>query len=30
MALNTTNFSHEEKVLLVELGREFPEVENKG
>ena len=26
----TTNFSEEEKLLLAELGREFPEVENKG
>lgn len=26
----TTNFSEEEKLLLAELGREFPEVESKG
>jgi len=26
----TTNFSEEEKLLLAELGRELPEVENKG
>ena len=26
----TINFSEEEKVLLAKLGREFPDVENKG
>jgi len=26
----TTNFSEEEKLLLAELGREFPEVDSKG
>ena len=26
----TTNFSEEEKNLLAELGREFPEVDSKG
>ena len=26
----TTNFSEEEKLLLAELGKEFPEVESKG
>ena len=25
----TTNFSEEEKLLLAELGREFPDVKNK-
>ena len=26
----TTNFSEQEKLLLAELGKDFPEVENKG
>ena len=26
----TTNFSEQEKLLLVELGKDFPEVESKG
>ena len=26
----TASFSEEEKLLLAELGREFPDVENKG
>ena len=26
----TTNFSEQEKLLLAELGKDFPEVESKG
>ena len=26
----TTNFNEQEKLLLAELGRDFPEVESKG